>query len=143
MVYLGELVDVRYKAISGSLGYVSLGIGVVIGILAVVVVVLFVPAGNAYAALRRAALRHHTCCCLCIHAAFYDRLLLLLLCCTMKHAHHSHRLLRHFSLRMCRCPAGMGLAPAIPVCYCHTHCCSYSAVQHARERGVCNIKGGD
>jgi hypothetical protein len=45
MVYLHEIADARYKAVTGSLGYVSLGIGVVIGILTVVMVVSLVPAG--------------------------------------------------------------------------------------------------
>jgi hypothetical protein len=45
MVYLHEIADARYKAVTGSLGYVSLGIGVVIGILAVVMIISLVPAG--------------------------------------------------------------------------------------------------
>jgi hypothetical protein len=45
MVYLHEIADARYKAVTGSLGYVSLGIGVVIGILAVVMVISLIPAG--------------------------------------------------------------------------------------------------
>ncbi|KAF6255166.1 major facilitator superfamily domain-containing protein [Scenedesmus sp. NREL 46B-D3] len=44
MVYLHEIADARYKAVTGSLGYVSLGIGVVIGILTVVMVLSLVPA---------------------------------------------------------------------------------------------------
>lgn len=44
MVYLHEIADPRYKAVTGSLGYISLGIGVVIGILAVVMMVSLVPA---------------------------------------------------------------------------------------------------
>jgi hypothetical protein len=38
MVYLHEIADPRYQAVTGSLGYVSLGIGVVIGILVVVLI---------------------------------------------------------------------------------------------------------
>eukprot|EP00775_Hariotina_reticulata_P013429 gene13429-13557_t len=38
-VYLHEIADPRYRALTGSLGYISLGIGVVIGILAVVMIV--------------------------------------------------------------------------------------------------------
>lgn len=43
MVYLHEIADPRYKAVTGSLGYVSLGVGVVIGILVVVCVISVVP----------------------------------------------------------------------------------------------------
>jgi hypothetical protein len=38
MVYLHEIADPRYQALTGSLGYVSLGVGVVIGILVVICV---------------------------------------------------------------------------------------------------------
>uniref|UniRef100_A0A383VCS5 Major facilitator superfamily (MFS) profile domain-containing protein n=1 Tax=Tetradesmus obliquus TaxID=3088 RepID=A0A383VCS5_TETOB len=43
MVYLHEIADARYKAVTGSLGYVSLGVGVVIGILVVVMVISLIP----------------------------------------------------------------------------------------------------
>lgn len=45
MVYLHEIADPRYQALTGSLGYVSLGVGVVIGILVVICVTNIVPAG--------------------------------------------------------------------------------------------------
>jgi uncharacterized membrane protein len=48
MVYLHEIADPRYKAVTGSLGYVSLGVGVVIGILVVVMIISLVPAGASY-----------------------------------------------------------------------------------------------
>eukprot|EP00882_Tetradesmus_deserticola_P033950 GHRQ01038832.1.p1 GENE.GHRQ01038832.1~~GHRQ01038832.1.p1 ORF type:complete len:105 (+),score=46.04 GHRQ01038832.1:365-679(+) len=44
MVYLHEIADVRYKAVTGSLGYVSLGVGVVIGLLTVITIISVVPA---------------------------------------------------------------------------------------------------
>lgn len=46
MVYLHEIADPRYKAVTGSLGYISLGVGVVIGILVVVMVMSIIPAGG-------------------------------------------------------------------------------------------------
>jgi hypothetical protein len=46
-VYLHEIADPRYQALTGSLGYISLGIGVVIGILAVVMIVSLVHGGEA------------------------------------------------------------------------------------------------
>lgn len=45
MVYLHEIADPRYQPLTGSLGYVSLGVGVVIGILVVICVTNIVPAG--------------------------------------------------------------------------------------------------
>lgn len=44
MVYLHEIADPRWKALTGSLGYISLGVGVVIGILMVVAVTNIIPA---------------------------------------------------------------------------------------------------
>eukprot|EP00879_Flechtneria_rotunda_P003299 GHRR01003524.1.p1 GENE.GHRR01003524.1~~GHRR01003524.1.p1 ORF type:complete len:498 (+),score=121.17 GHRR01003524.1:1133-2626(+) len=44
MVYLHEIADPRYKSVTGSLGYISLGIGVVVGILMVVLVISVIPA---------------------------------------------------------------------------------------------------
>ncbi|KAF6255165.1 major facilitator superfamily domain-containing protein [Scenedesmus sp. NREL 46B-D3] len=44
MVYLHEIADARYKAVTGSLGYVSLGIGVVVGLLTVIMIMSLVPA---------------------------------------------------------------------------------------------------
>jgi hypothetical protein len=46
MVYLHEIADPRYKALTGSLGYVSLGIGVVVGILVVIMVTSIIPQGG-------------------------------------------------------------------------------------------------
>jgi hypothetical protein len=46
MVYLHEIALPEYKAVTGSLGYVSLGIGVVLGILVVAAVVNLVPASE-------------------------------------------------------------------------------------------------
>ena len=46
MVYLHEIADPRFKAVTGSLGYISLGVGVVIGILMVVMMVSLVPPGG-------------------------------------------------------------------------------------------------
>lgn len=43
MVYLYELADPRYKAVTGSLGYISLGAGVVLGILVVALMISAVP----------------------------------------------------------------------------------------------------
>lgn len=45
MVYLSEIALPEYKAVTGSLGYVSLGLGVVIGILVVAAVMAWTPAG--------------------------------------------------------------------------------------------------
>jgi hypothetical protein len=45
-VYLHEIADPRYKAVTGSLGYISLGIGVVIGILVVAMVTSVIPNGE-------------------------------------------------------------------------------------------------
>lgn len=45
MVYLHEIALPEYKSLTGSLGYVSLGIGVVLGILVVAAVIYTVPAG--------------------------------------------------------------------------------------------------
>jgi hypothetical protein len=46
MVYLHEIALPQYKTLTGSLGYVSLGLGVVIGILVVAAVIYTVPAGG-------------------------------------------------------------------------------------------------
>lgn len=46
MVYLHEIALPQYKTVTGSLGYVSLGIGVVVGILVVAAVIYTVPAGK-------------------------------------------------------------------------------------------------
>lgn len=46
MVYLHEIALPQYKTVTGSLGYVSLGIGVVVGILVVAAVIYTVPAGG-------------------------------------------------------------------------------------------------
>eukprot|EP00775_Hariotina_reticulata_P003883 gene3883-4138_t len=43
MVYLHEIALPEYKAVTGSLGYVSLGIGVVLGILVVAAVINLIP----------------------------------------------------------------------------------------------------
>jgi hypothetical protein len=43
MVYLYEIADPRYKAVTGSLGYISLGAGVVLGILVVAAIISAVP----------------------------------------------------------------------------------------------------
>jgi hypothetical protein len=45
-VYLHEIADPRFKAVTGSLGYISLGIGVVIGILVVAMVTSVIPNGE-------------------------------------------------------------------------------------------------
>lgn len=57
MVYLHEIALPQYKSLTGSLGYVSLGIGVVLGIL-VVAAVIYTVSGGAELALR-------VCGCLC------------------------------------------------------------------------------
>jgi hypothetical protein len=46
MVYLHEIALPQYKTLTGSLGYVSLGLGVVLGILVVAAVIYTVPAGK-------------------------------------------------------------------------------------------------
>lgn len=46
MVYLHEIALPQYKAITGSLGYVSLGIGVVLGLLVVAAVINLVDGGE-------------------------------------------------------------------------------------------------
>lgn len=46
MVYLVELANPKYKAVTGSIGYISLGAGVVLGILVVTAVISFVPEGR-------------------------------------------------------------------------------------------------
>jgi hypothetical protein len=46
MVYLHEIADPRYKAVTGSLGYISLGVGVVIGILVVICVTSLISPGE-------------------------------------------------------------------------------------------------
>lgn len=46
MVYLHEIADPRYKAVTGSLGYISLGVGVVIGILVVICVTQLISPGE-------------------------------------------------------------------------------------------------
>ena len=46
MVYLHEIALPQYKTLTGSLGYVSLGIGVVVGILVVAAVIYTVPTGK-------------------------------------------------------------------------------------------------
>lgn len=46
MVYLHEIADPRYKAVTGSLGYISLGVGVVIGILVVICVTQLISPEN-------------------------------------------------------------------------------------------------
>lgn len=46
MVYLHEIADPRFRAVTGSLGYISLGVGVVFGILMVVMMISLVPAGE-------------------------------------------------------------------------------------------------
>jgi hypothetical protein len=43
MVYLYEIADPRYKAVTGSLGYISLGAGVVLGILVVAAIISAIP----------------------------------------------------------------------------------------------------
>lgn len=52
MVYLVELADPRYKAVTGSLGYISLGAGVVLGILVVALTISAVPEGELSAAYK-------------------------------------------------------------------------------------------
>jgi hypothetical protein len=47
MVYLHEIALPEYKSVTGSLGYVSLGIGVVLGILVVAAVIYTVTGGKA------------------------------------------------------------------------------------------------
>mgnify|MGYP001807579030 CR=1 FL=1 len=47
MVYLHEIALPEYKSVTGSLGYVSLGIGVVLGILVVAAVIYTVTGGGA------------------------------------------------------------------------------------------------
>lgn len=46
MVYLHEIARPEYKSVTGSLGYVSLGIGVVLGILVVAAVIYTVTGGQ-------------------------------------------------------------------------------------------------
>jgi hypothetical protein len=46
MVYLHEIALPEYKSVTGSLGYVSLGIGVVLGILVVAAVIYTVTGGE-------------------------------------------------------------------------------------------------
>jgi MHS family proline/betaine transporter-like MFS transporter len=46
MVYLHEIATPKFKALTGSLGYISLGLGVVIGILMVTLMVGVVSAGE-------------------------------------------------------------------------------------------------
>lgn len=46
MVYLHEIALPEYKSVTGSLGYVSLGIGVVLGILVVAAVIYTVTGGT-------------------------------------------------------------------------------------------------
>jgi hypothetical protein len=46
MVYLHEIAVPKFKALTGSLGYISLGIGVVIGILVTVLMVAVTSAGE-------------------------------------------------------------------------------------------------
>ena len=46
MVYLHEIATPKNKALTGSLGYISLGVGVVIGILMVTLIVGTVNAGE-------------------------------------------------------------------------------------------------
>lgn len=46
MVYLVELANPRYKAVTGSIGYVSLGAGVVMGILVVTALISLVTEGQ-------------------------------------------------------------------------------------------------
>jgi hypothetical protein len=72
MVYLHEIADARYKAVTGSLGYVSLGIGVVIGILTVVMVISLIPGG---------VLHNMLCNMLCCHTVHIVSPGNLLLCC--------------------------------------------------------------
>jgi hypothetical protein len=48
MVYLHEIALPEYKSLTGSLGYVSLGIGVVLGILVVAAVLYTVTGGEAH-----------------------------------------------------------------------------------------------
>jgi hypothetical protein len=62
MVYLHEIALPEYKTVTGSLGFVSLGIGVVVGICVVAAVIYTVPAGRGRRRLPPA--RHHarSCC---------------------------------------------------------------------------------
>jgi hypothetical protein len=46
MVYLYELAHSRHKGVTGSVGYISLGVGVVLGILVVNAVISLVPNGE-------------------------------------------------------------------------------------------------
>lgn len=46
MVYLIELANPKYKAVTGSIGYVSMGAGVVLGILVVTAIISLVPEGE-------------------------------------------------------------------------------------------------
>lgn len=46
MVYLYELAHSRHKGVTGSVGYISLGAGVVLGILVVNAVISLVPNGE-------------------------------------------------------------------------------------------------
>lgn len=49
MVYLHEIALPQYKSVTGSLGYVSLGIGVVLGILVVAAVLYTLSSGGCIA----------------------------------------------------------------------------------------------
>lgn len=46
MVYLYELAATKHKGVIGSIGYISLGLGVVLGILVVNAVISLVPDGE-------------------------------------------------------------------------------------------------
>lgn len=46
MVYLYELAHSKHKGVTGSVGYISLGSGVVLGILVVNAVISLVPNGE-------------------------------------------------------------------------------------------------
>jgi hypothetical protein len=46
MVYLYELAHSKHKGVTGSVGYISLGSGVVLGILVVNAVISLVPSGE-------------------------------------------------------------------------------------------------
>jgi hypothetical protein len=48
MVYLHEIALPQYKSVTGSLGYVSLGLGVVLGILVVAAVLYTVSGGEVH-----------------------------------------------------------------------------------------------
>lgn len=53
MVYLYELAHSRCKGLTGSVGYISLGAGVVLGILVVNAVISFVPNGESHQLCRQ------------------------------------------------------------------------------------------